>query len=81
MAELFVKTILKVLVCIARDLGSDLNPFILRSLTAIKKYSSEMLVLHDRLADLKSYFDGQKLGDSNMDHSILVCKHCLIHYL
>ena len=29
------------------------------------KFASNMLTLHDKLADLKSYFDGEKLDDES----------------
>lgn len=46
-----------------------------RSLDQMQKYCKNMIALHDKLADLKSFFDGEKLQDeSKLDSKTLGLK-------
>ena len=43
-----------------------------RSLKKVEAFSTRLIALHDRLADLKAYFDGERLDeDSKFDQTSL----------
>lgn len=67
--------------CKHREQNHLVIPFGLRSLKKIEDFSKKMMTLHDELADLKSYFDGQKLDETKIDPATLSSTTRMVYIL